>query len=165
MTLAGHTALVTGGSKGIGRGIALELARQGARVAINYRRDGPEVQETMAALATMGRPALAVAADVRRADQVSAATAVRPRYRDRCRAATPCTCSYSIPRPLPLACRPIGRQCSRCACRIQLLRACPPAASPVGSVASRDRAAAGAVGLVVGAHIVLAVLSLDIGGR
>ena len=34
MTLEGHTALVTGGSKGIGRGIALELARQGARVAI-----------------------------------------------------------------------------------------------------------------------------------
>src|SRR5919199_3708817 len=84
MTLAGHTALVTGGSKGIGRGIALELARQGARVAINYRRDGPEVQETMAALAEMGRPALSVAADVRRADQVSAATPVRPRYRDRC---------------------------------------------------------------------------------
>jgi 3-oxoacyl-[acyl-carrier protein] reductase len=72
MTLAGHTALVTGGSKGIGRGIALELARQGARVAINYRRDGPEVQETMAALAEMGRPALSVAADVRRADQVRA---------------------------------------------------------------------------------------------
>ena len=72
MTLDGHTALVTGGSKGIGRGIALELAREGARVAISYRRDGPEVQETIAALAEMGRPALAVAADVRRADQVRA---------------------------------------------------------------------------------------------
>ena len=75
MTLAGHTALVTGGSKGIGRGIALELARQGARVAISYRRDGPEVQETMAALAEMGWPALAVAGDVRRADQVRAMVA------------------------------------------------------------------------------------------
>jgi 3-oxoacyl-[acyl-carrier protein] reductase len=75
MTLEGHTALVTGGSKGIGRGIALELARQGARVAISYRRDGPEVQETMAALAEMGRPALAVAGDVRRADQVRAMVA------------------------------------------------------------------------------------------
>ena len=63
MTLEGHTALVTGGSKGIGRGIALELARQGARVAISYRRDGPDVQETMAALAAMGRPALALAGD------------------------------------------------------------------------------------------------------
>jgi NAD(P)-dependent dehydrogenase (short-subunit alcohol dehydrogenase family) len=65
MTLAARTALVTGGSKGIGRGIALELARQGARVAINYHRDGPEGQETMAALAEMGRPALSVVADVR----------------------------------------------------------------------------------------------------
>src|SRR5579885_1721520 len=72
MTLDGHTALVTGGATGIGRGIALELARRGARVAINYRRGGPAVRETMAALAEIGQPSLAVAADVRDAAQVRA---------------------------------------------------------------------------------------------
>ena len=37
--LAGKRALVTGGSKGIGAGIALALAREGADVAVNYHRD------------------------------------------------------------------------------------------------------------------------------
>lgn len=72
MTLEGHTALVTGGAAGIGRGIALELARQGARVAVNYRRESPAVQETLDALAVLGQPATAVAGDVRYADQVRA---------------------------------------------------------------------------------------------
>jgi NAD(P)-dependent dehydrogenase (short-subunit alcohol dehydrogenase family) len=70
MSFAGRTALVTGGTTGIGRGIALELARRGARVAVNYRRDGPSVQETIAALSDLGQPCLAVAADIRFADQV-----------------------------------------------------------------------------------------------
>jgi 3-oxoacyl-[acyl-carrier protein] reductase len=71
MTLEGHVALVTGATRGIGRGIALELARQGARVAVTYRADGPAVRETLAALSGIGsRDHLAVAGDVRHADQV-----------------------------------------------------------------------------------------------
>ncbi len=71
MTLAGHTALVTGGTTGIGRGIALELARRGARVAISYRREGPALQEALAALQAEGATALMVAGDVRYRDQVA----------------------------------------------------------------------------------------------
>lgn len=70
MGLERRTALVTGGTTGIGHAIALELARQGAQVAVNYRRDGPSVRDTIAALEAIGRPCCAVAADVRKADEV-----------------------------------------------------------------------------------------------
>lgn len=58
--LSGRTALVTGGSRGIGRGIALALARAGANVAINYRRDEPAAQDTVAALRALGVEAHAI---------------------------------------------------------------------------------------------------------
>ncbi len=45
MTLEGKTALVTGGSRGIGRGIALELAMGGANVVIDYRQNREAAQE------------------------------------------------------------------------------------------------------------------------
>lgn len=46
MELAGKTATVTGSSSGIGRSIALALAREGAAVAVNYARDAEGAQST-----------------------------------------------------------------------------------------------------------------------
>lgn len=64
MTLAGTRALVTGGSKGIGAGIALALAREGADVAVNYRSDRAGAEEVAAQIRALGRTAVAVGADV-----------------------------------------------------------------------------------------------------
>lgn len=68
--LAGKTALVTGSSRGIGRAIALELARCGARVVVNYRTGAEHAAEVCAAIAALGGQALAVAADVSQAADV-----------------------------------------------------------------------------------------------
>lgn len=64
ISLANRTALVTGGSRGIGRGIALALARAGADVAINYTRDSEAAAATVAEIEAMGRRARAYQASV-----------------------------------------------------------------------------------------------------
>jgi NAD(P)-dependent dehydrogenase (short-subunit alcohol dehydrogenase family) len=64
MSLAGRVALVTGGSRGIGRAIALALAEDGADVAVNYRKDETAAKETVAAIESLGRRARAYAASV-----------------------------------------------------------------------------------------------------
>ncbi|MBZ5724110.1 MAG: SDR family oxidoreductase [Acidobacteriia bacterium] len=64
LPLESKTALVTGASKGIGQGIALELARAGADVAVNYRSDRAGAEATAAAISALGRKSFAVAADV-----------------------------------------------------------------------------------------------------
>jgi glucose 1-dehydrogenase len=64
MKLAGKKALVTGAARGIGRGCALELAREGADVVVNDLTATPEAEETVAAIRAMGREAHVVAGDV-----------------------------------------------------------------------------------------------------
>ena len=59
-----RTALITGGAKGIGRGVALELAARGDNVAICYRRSAAAAAETVAAIEAVGGRGLAIAADV-----------------------------------------------------------------------------------------------------
>ncbi len=68
--LAGKIALVTGSSRGIGRAIALELARRGARVVVNYRTGAEQAEAVRAEIEALGVPALAVAADVSQAAAV-----------------------------------------------------------------------------------------------
>jgi 3-oxoacyl-[acyl-carrier protein] reductase len=63
-TLEGKTALVTGASRGIGRAIALELARQGADVAVNYTRNAEAATQVVAEIEALGRRAVASPADV-----------------------------------------------------------------------------------------------------
>jgi len=64
MNLAGRTALVTGASRGIGRGIAIGLAEAGADVAVNYTRGEEAAAETVAAIQALGRKAKAYQASV-----------------------------------------------------------------------------------------------------
>ncbi|WP_297719189.1 3-oxoacyl-[acyl-carrier-protein] reductase [Intestinimonas sp.] len=64
MSLQGKCALVTGGSRGIGRAVCLELARQGARVAVNYAGNAAAAEETVGACAALGAEAFALRADV-----------------------------------------------------------------------------------------------------
>jgi len=69
MSLAGQTALVTGGSKGIGKAICLALAKEGANVIIAARNES-EIKETIDKLKAMGSKALAIRADVRSEEDV-----------------------------------------------------------------------------------------------
>jgi 3-oxoacyl-[acyl-carrier protein] reductase len=59
-TLAGRTALVTGASRGIGRGIAQRLAREGARVAVHYGKNAKGAEETAASIQGAGGSAFVV---------------------------------------------------------------------------------------------------------
>jgi 3-oxoacyl-[acyl-carrier protein] reductase len=70
--LADQVALVTGGSRGLGRAVALLFAREGARVIINYRTMRAEVEETQALLPGADREHLALRADVSRIEDVRA---------------------------------------------------------------------------------------------
>ena len=71
MSFAGKNALVTGSSRGIGRGIALKLAEMGARVAVHYYRNRDAALATLEKIQELGSKGFLVQADVCQADQVS----------------------------------------------------------------------------------------------
>src|SRR2546426_12416654 len=68
--LDGKIALITGSSRGIGRGTALAFAREGADIAVNYRRDEAAARETARTIESLGRRAFIVQADVAEWPQV-----------------------------------------------------------------------------------------------
>ncbi|MFD0617122.1 SDR family NAD(P)-dependent oxidoreductase [Paenibacillus sp. GCM10027629] len=70
MMLQGKVAIVTGGSRGIGRAASLLLAERGAKVVVNYESNVAAAEEVVAAIRTVGGEAIAIQADVREADQV-----------------------------------------------------------------------------------------------
>jgi 3-oxoacyl-[acyl-carrier protein] reductase len=69
-TLQGKTALVTGGSRGIGRAISLALAKAGCNVAVNFRSRAEEANQVCTAIRGLGRKASALQADVSSSEQV-----------------------------------------------------------------------------------------------
>lgn len=70
--LQGKAALVTGASRGIGRAIALELAKSGAKVAVNYAGSEAKAQEVVDAIKAEGGEAFAIQANVADSDSVQA---------------------------------------------------------------------------------------------
>ena len=73
--LTGKSALITGGSRGIGKAIALRLARQGADVAFSYRGNAEAAKETAAEIESIGTKAMAIQGDVK--DPASAEAVVK----------------------------------------------------------------------------------------
>ncbi|KST63457.1 3-oxoacyl-[acyl-carrier-protein] reductase [Mastigocoleus testarum] len=71
-TLRSQVAVVTGASRGIGRAIALELAKMGATVAVNYASSSGAAEELVEAITKAGGSAIALQADVSKAEQVDA---------------------------------------------------------------------------------------------
>jgi len=69
LDLTPRTALITGGSRGIGRAVADLLARAGARVAINYRRDEAAANGAIREIRAAGGEAMAIAGDVSNPEQ------------------------------------------------------------------------------------------------
>ena len=72
MNLQGQVAIVTGGSRGIGKGCALALAEAGADIAIAFRRDEDAARQTETEITAMGRRCLAYKADVTNQEHVKA---------------------------------------------------------------------------------------------
>jgi NAD(P)-dependent dehydrogenase (short-subunit alcohol dehydrogenase family) len=71
MARDGKHALVTGSSRGIGRGIVLKLAEQGVKVAINYRKNEAAAKDTLAKVRQRGAEGFIVQADVCRPDDIT----------------------------------------------------------------------------------------------
>ena len=72
--LAGKVALVTGGSRGIGRQIALALARQGADIAVNYHKSENEAKKVLSEVEGYGSRCISIGADVSKSSDVARMT-------------------------------------------------------------------------------------------
>jgi NAD(P)-dependent dehydrogenase (short-subunit alcohol dehydrogenase family) len=70
MSLQGKHALITGSSRGLGKGIALKLAEKGAKVALNYRQNEAAAKDTMMRVRERGSDGLIIQADVSRPEDV-----------------------------------------------------------------------------------------------
>ena len=71
-TLKGHVALVTGSSRGLGKGIALALAKAGARVALNYFNQPDVAHKTLEEIKAAGGTAMLIRADASDPEQIGA---------------------------------------------------------------------------------------------
>jgi NAD(P)-dependent dehydrogenase (short-subunit alcohol dehydrogenase family) len=72
MSLVGKHALITGSSRGIGRGIALKLAEHGAKIAVHYYQNEGAANDTLEQVRKRGSDGLVIQADVTRPEQISA---------------------------------------------------------------------------------------------
>lgn len=72
MKLEGKTAVVTGASRGIGRAIALQLAKEGADVVVNYSGNEQKANEVVLEIKQLGRKSIAIQANVSSSEQVDA---------------------------------------------------------------------------------------------
>ncbi len=70
MSLKGRHALITGGSRGIGRGIALKLAESGVKVAVNYYQNEAAAKDTLAKIRERGSDGFLIQADVCQAEEI-----------------------------------------------------------------------------------------------
>lgn len=70
MLLQGKVALVTGGSRGIGRAIALALAQEGANVLVNYAGNQQAAEEVVKEIESLGRKSISIQANISDSDQV-----------------------------------------------------------------------------------------------
>jgi 3-oxoacyl-[acyl-carrier protein] reductase len=69
-TLAGKVALITGSGRGIGKGMAIELAARGASVVVNYAKSAEKAQEVVKEIVKLGSKAVAIQADVSKPEEI-----------------------------------------------------------------------------------------------
>ena len=70
MELKDKVALITGSSRGIGKAIAIEFAKNGAKIAVNYVKSEKDAQEVVSEIEKLGSQAIAVRADVSKEDNI-----------------------------------------------------------------------------------------------